>query len=138
VIHVHKVNLTKDGKTESFYDSVSTDASGFLLNGAYQPTIVMRPGEVQNWHFINTASFYPFNPVLDEHTMLLYAKNGNVLDQRVKPINLATSSNYESNDVVNSQQWPGNVLYPGNRQLRHHQSQSYAGHLLPSVSESGV
>lgn len=115
VIHVHKVTLNQEGKTESFYDSVNATASSFLLNGAYQPTIVMRPGEVQNWHFINTASFYPFNPVLDEHTMLLYAKDGNVLDQKFKPVNLATSSNYASDGVINSQQWPGNVLYPGNR-----------------------
>lgn len=115
VIHVHKVTLGPDGKTESFYDSLNASASAFLLNGAYQPTIVMRPGEVQNWHFINTASFYPFNPVLDEHTMLLYAKDGNVLDQRFKPINLATSSDYATDGVVNNQQWPGNVLYPGNR-----------------------
>ena len=115
VIHVHKVNLNQDGKTDSFYDSLSSDASAFLLNGAYQPTIVMRPGEVQNWHFINTASFYPFNPVLDEHTMLLYAKDGNVLDQKFKPVNLATSGDYATNGIVNAQQWPGNVLYPGNR-----------------------
>jgi FtsP/CotA-like multicopper oxidase with cupredoxin domain len=115
VIHVHKVALDKDGKTESFYDSVNAEASAFLLNGAYQPTIVMRPGEVQNWHFINTASFYPFNPVLDGHTMLLYAKDGNVLDQRFKSVNLATSTEHLNGSVVNSQKWPGNVLYPGNR-----------------------
>ena len=116
VIHVHKVTLNKDGKTESFYDSVNSDASAFLLNGAYQPTIVMRPGEVQNWHFINTASFYPFNPVLDDHTMLLYARDGNVLDRTFKSVNLATSTEHTSSaGVVNNQKWPGNVLYPGNR-----------------------
>ena len=109
VMHVHKVNLNKDGKTDSFYDSITTDASGFLLNGAYQPTIVMRPGEVQNWHFINTASFFPFNPVLDEHTLLHYAKDGNVFAQKFKPINLETSSQF------GNQQWPGNAMYPGNR-----------------------
>lgn len=115
VIHVHKVNLDKDGKTESFYDSLNSPTSSFLLNGAYQPTIVMRPGEVQNWHFINTASFYPFNPVLDDHTMLLYAKDGNVLDRKFRPINLGTSGDHVSGSTVNNQKWPGNVLYPGNR-----------------------
>ena len=109
VMHVHKINLTKDGKTESFYDSITTASSAFLLNGAYQPTIVMRPGEVQNWHFINTASFYPFNPVLDEHTLLAYARDGNVFDRKFKPINRATSTQ------LGNQQWPGNVLYPGGR-----------------------
>lgn len=109
VIHVHKVNLNADGKTESFYDSVNTDSSAFLLNGAYQPTIVMRPGEVQNWHFINTASFYPFNAVLDEHTLWHYAKDGNVFAQKFKPINKETSTQFDN------QHWPGNAIYPGNR-----------------------
>lgn len=108
VIHVHKVSL-KDGKTESFYDSSGADASAFLLNGAYQPTIVMRPGEVQNWHLLNTASFYPFNPVLDDHTLLAYAKDGNVFDRKFKSINKATSTQF------GNQQWPGNALYPGGR-----------------------
>lgn len=115
VIHVHKLTLNDAGKIDSFYDSLKAAASAFVLNGAYQPTIVMRPGEVQNWHFINTASFYPFNPVLDEHTLLLYARDGNVFDQKFKPINLATSGDYATNGVVNNQQWPGNALYPGNR-----------------------
>jgi FtsP/CotA-like multicopper oxidase with cupredoxin domain len=114
VIHVHKLTAI-NGKIDSFYDSLKADASGFLLNGAFQPTIVMRPGEVQNWHFINTSSFYPFNPVLDDHTMLLYAKDGNVLDQKFKPVNLATSTEHSTGGVVNNQKWPGNVLYPGNR-----------------------
>jgi FtsP/CotA-like multicopper oxidase with cupredoxin domain len=108
-IHVHKVNLNKDGKTESFYDSVLTDTSAWLLNGAFQPTIVMRPGEVQNWHFINTASFYPFNPLLDGHTMLFYAKDGNVFDRKFKPIDRSTAAAFDN------QHWPGNAMYPGNR-----------------------
>ena len=109
VIHVHKVNLTEDGKTESFYDSINAKNSAFLLNGAYQPTIVMRPGEVQNWHFINTASFYPFNPVLDDHTLNAYARDGNVFDRKFKPLNRETSTQFAN------QQWPGNALYPGGR-----------------------
>ena len=108
-IHVHKVNLNQAGKTDSFYDSVMTDSSAFLLNGAFQPTIVMRPGEVQNWHFINTASFYPFNPLLDDHTMLMYAKDGNAFRGPFKPVNKETSTGFSN------QQWPGNALYPGNR-----------------------
>jgi len=109
VIFVHKVNLNKDGKTESFYDTITTATSAFLLNGAYQPTIVMRPGEVQNWHFVNSASFYPFNPVLDDHTLLNYAKDGNPFDQKFKPIDKATSTQF------GNQQWPGNAIYPGGR-----------------------
>lgn len=108
VIHVHKLNLN-DGRTDSFKDSVNAPTSAFLLNGAYQPTIVMRPGEVQNWHLINTSSFYPFNPVLDEHTLWAYAKDGNVYDRRFKPINAENSGQFDDAN------WPGNALYPGNR-----------------------
>lgn len=113
VIHVHKVSLDAAGKTESFYDSVKNDASAFLLNGAYQPTIVMRPGEVQNWHFINAASFYPFNPLLDGHTLQAYARDGNVYDRTFKPINQSTVTTAAI--PINAQQWPGGTLYPGGR-----------------------
>jgi FtsP/CotA-like multicopper oxidase with cupredoxin domain len=109
VIFVHKVTLNAQGKTESFYDTIVSDFSGFLLNGAYQPTIVMRPGEVQNWHFINSNSFFPFNPVLDEHTLWAYARDGNVFDRKFKPFNAATSENFSD------QNWPGNAIYPGGR-----------------------
>lgn len=109
VLHVHKLNLNGDGRTDSFKDSVESPTSGFLLNGAYQPTIVMRPGEVQNWHLINTASFYPFNPVLDDHTLWAYAKDGNVYDRRFKPMNADNAGQFDD------AHWPGNALYPGNR-----------------------
>ena len=69
----------------------------------------MRPGEVQNWHFVNSASFFPFNPVLDGHTLWHYAKDGNVFDRRFRPINRETSTQF------GNQQWPGNALYPGAR-----------------------
>lgn len=109
VIFVHKVNLNEAGRTDSFKDSVNAPTSAFLLNGAYQPTIVMRPGEVQNWHMINSSSFYPFNPVLDDHTLWAYAKDGNVYDRLFKPINAGNSAEFTDAN------WPGNALFPGNR-----------------------
>ena len=109
VIFVHKLGLTAVGKTESFYDSLNAPASNFLLNSAYQPTLVMRPGEVQSWHFINSASFFPFNPLLDGHTLQSYARDGNAFAGVFKPVNTTTSAQF------GNQQWPGNTLYPGNR-----------------------
>ncbi len=109
IMFVHKVTLTAQGTTESFYDSLNSAESAWLLNGAYQPTIVMRPGEVQNWHFINSASFFPFNPLLDGHTLLDYARDGNVFNGVFKPFNAATSTQF------GNQQWPGNAIYPGGR-----------------------
>jgi FtsP/CotA-like multicopper oxidase with cupredoxin domain len=109
VIFVHKVSLDANGKTESFYDSLSADTSAFMLNGVFQPTIVMRPGEVQNWHFINAASRYPFNPVLDDHTLLAYARDGNVFNKAFKPIDSVSAANFDN------QNWPTTVLYPGGR-----------------------
>ncbi|WP_051237071.1 multicopper oxidase family protein [Ottowia thiooxydans] len=109
VIFVHKVSLNEAGRTDSFKDSVNAPTSAFMLNGAYQPTIVMRPGEVQNWHLINSSSFYPFNPVLDDHTFWAYAKDGNVYDRQFKPINAGNANQFTDAN------WPGNALYPGNR-----------------------
>lgn len=109
VIHVQKLTVTDEGTMESFKDSVNAPASAFVLNGAYQPTIVMRPGEVQNWHLINTSSFYPFNPVLDGHTLWAYAKDGNVFERQFKPMNAENSGQFDDAN------WPGNALYPGNR-----------------------
>jgi FtsP/CotA-like multicopper oxidase with cupredoxin domain len=109
VIHVHKLNLNKDGRTDSFKGSVEDPPSAFLLNGAYQPTIVMRPGEVQNWHLVNTAAFFPFNPVLDGHTLWGYAKDGNVYDRQFKAMHAGNAAQFDD------AHWPGNALYPGNR-----------------------
>ncbi len=46
-IFVHKLVLNDEGRVDSFYDSLITRRSAFLLNGAAQPTMVMRPGQVQ-------------------------------------------------------------------------------------------
>ena len=109
VMFVHKVSLDAAGKTETFYDSLLADPSAFLLNGAYQPTLTMRPGEVQNWHFINSAVFFPFDPVLDGHTLNAYARDGNPFDGLYKPFTLANSTDFSN------QRWPGNAIYPGGR-----------------------
>src|SRR5690606_17156308 len=87
VMFVHRANLSNEGRSDSLYDYISNDNSAFLLNGAYQPTIVMRPGEIQNWHFLNSDVFYPFNPVLDEHTLWHYARDGNAFARYYRPIN---------------------------------------------------
>lgn len=108
VIHVHKLTLNADNRTDAFIDTFAR-ASAFLLNGVHQPTIVMRPGEVQNWHLINAASFYPFNPVLDGHTLWAYARDGNVFDRSFKPMNADNAL------LFDDAHWPGNAIYPGNR-----------------------
>lgn len=109
VIFVHKMNLNAQGRSDTFYDAMVSKPTAFMLNGAYQPTIVMRPGEVQNWHFVNSDSFYPFNPMLDGHTLWHYARDGNVFAGKYRPINLETSTQFAG------RHWPGNLMYPGNR-----------------------
>ncbi|WP_323012114.1 multicopper oxidase family protein [Castellaniella sp.] len=109
VIFVHRLNLSDGGRSDNLYDYVNNKNSAFMLNGVYQPTIVMRPGEIQNWHFLNSDVFYPFNPVLDEHTLWQYARDGNSFDRVFRPVNAATSVQ------MDGRHWPGNVLYPGNR-----------------------
>lgn len=109
VIFVHRLNLSDAGRSDNLYDYAKNKNSAFMLNGAYQPTIVMRPGEIQNWHFLNSDVFYPFNPVLDDHTLWQYARDGNTFDRVFRPVNAATSTQ------VDGRLWPGNILYPGNR-----------------------
>jgi FtsP/CotA-like multicopper oxidase with cupredoxin domain len=109
IIFVHKLTLNAQGRTDSFYDSLQGNDSGFLLNGAYQPTLVMRPGEVQIWHFINSGFFYGFNPVLDGHTMQAFARDGNTFAKRFQAIDAGNSADFSN------QRWPGNAIYPGGR-----------------------
>jgi FtsP/CotA-like multicopper oxidase with cupredoxin domain len=109
IIFVHKLTLNAQGRTDSFYDALRGNDSGFLLNGAYQPTLVMRPGEVQVWHFINAAVFYGFNPLLDGHTMQAFARDGNTFAKRFQAIDASTSADFSN------QRWPGNAIYPGGR-----------------------
>ena len=115
VIFVHKLALNQDGRTDSFNDSTANRASDFVLNGAYQPTLVMRPGEVQIWHFLNVASFYPFNPVLDGHTMQAFARDANVFDRVFAPVDASTAPLLLADGQVDAPHWPGNALYPGGR-----------------------
>ncbi len=115
VIFVHKLALNQEGRTDSFNDSTASRASDFVLNGAHQPTLVMRPGEVQIWHFLNVASFYPFNPVLDGHTMQAFARDANVFDRVFAPVDASTAPLLLADGQVDAPHWPGNALYPGGR-----------------------
>jgi FtsP/CotA-like multicopper oxidase with cupredoxin domain len=89
------------GKLESFADVASPSAEPpFLINGVRRPRLVMRSGEVQNWHFINAAISTFLNLSLDQHALHLYSHDGNT---RPKLLTLAP-------DPVN-----GLVVAPGNR-----------------------
>lgn len=116
VIFVHKHNLTSAGRTDSLRDVSEPEPSGFLLNGVSQPTIVMRPGEVQIWYFINSASFYHFNPVLDGHTLQVFARDGDPIPEGYRPINSDTVTKFKNgNWDKNLQEWPGTFASPGSR-----------------------
>jgi FtsP/CotA-like multicopper oxidase with cupredoxin domain len=49
----------------------------FLINGVRRPRLVMRRGEVQNWHFINAGIFKFVNLSLDKHALNVYSLDGN-------------------------------------------------------------
>lgn len=119
IIFVHKHNLSAEGRMDDFYESVESPLSSFLLNGAFQPTLMMRPGEVQVWHFINSATFFPFNPCLDGHDMQAFARDGDPFDKRFLTVNAGTAAEFVGSDKTwpagGNQRWPGGVLYPGGR-----------------------
>lgn len=109
VMFVHKTFVDPTTRIDGLNDAMSTDASDFLVNGTYQPTLVMRPGEVQKWHFINADIFFPFSPVLDEHTLWAYARDGNVYQGRFRALSAETAGKPDN------QHWPGNDIFPGAR-----------------------
>jgi FtsP/CotA-like multicopper oxidase with cupredoxin domain len=90
-----------EGRLESFSQVASPTAERpFRVNGVRCPRLVMRPGEVQKWRFLNAGVANFLNLSLDAHPMHLYAFDGNprVTLKRIEP---ARSE--------------GLVLAPGNR-----------------------
>ena len=87
--------------------SVPTGEPPFLINGVRRPRLVMRRGEVQNWHFLNTAIFKFLNLSLDGHPLNIYSLDGNTLRQ-LKPVGPITPD-------PTSFRTEGIVLAPGNR-----------------------
>lgn len=91
-----------NGKLESFVDVASPNAEPpFLINGVRRPRLVMRRGEVQNWHFINAAISKFLNLSLDQHALHLYSHDGNPRSK------LLSMPSHPQN---------GLVLAPGNRE----------------------
>ena len=78
----------------------------FLVNGVRRPKLVMRRGEVQNWHFINAAIFKFVNLSLDGHALNVYGLDGNPRSALLPVGPFAVPA---TNNVT------GVVLAPGNR-----------------------
>lgn len=87
--------------------SVPSGEPPFLINGVRRPRLVMRRGEVQNWHFVNAAVFKFLNLSLDDHALNLYSFDGNTRSQ-LKPVGPLTPD-------PDSFKQEGIVLAPGNR-----------------------
>ena len=79
----------------------------FLINGVRRPRLVMRRGEVQNWHFVNAAIFKFVNLSLDGHPLNIYSFDGNPRSQ-LKPVGPITPD-------PSSFKQEGIVLAAGNR-----------------------
>jgi len=67
------------GIVESFTQVTDDPANetDWLINGVRRPRILMRRGEVQNWHFINASLLKFLNLSLDGHALHLYSTDGN-------------------------------------------------------------
>ena len=97
-----------NGALESFTQvaRVPLVEPAFLINGVRRPRLVMRRGEVQNWHFINAAIFKFANLCLDGHALNVYSLDGNSRGglKPVGPFAMPAPTNAT-----------GVVLAPGNR-----------------------
>lgn len=87
-------------------NSVPTVEPPFLINGVRRPRLVMRRGEVQNWHFVNAAIFKFLNLSLDGHPLNIYSFDGNPRSQ-LKPVGPITPDGTFKQEGI--------VLAPGNR-----------------------
>lgn len=110
-IFAHKLTVTEQGRVDTLEDSFAS-ASAFLLNGVHQPTLVMRPGEVQHWHLLNPTSFYPIYPVLEGHDLHVHARDGNDFDGFYEVMNEARIGRTNRDFLAD---WPGGRIYPGGR-----------------------
>lgn len=96
------------GVLESF-SQVANNPSGepaFLVNGVRRPRLVMRRGEVQNWHFVNGAIFNFLNLSLDGHVLNVYSQDGNTRSALLAVAPIASGATGLPQGVV---------LAPGNR-----------------------
>jgi FtsP/CotA-like multicopper oxidase with cupredoxin domain len=77
-----------------------------LINGVRRPRLVMRRGEVQNWHLINASIFKFVNLSLDNHALHVYGLDGNPRERSTQsgPFPIPAPPNTT-----------GVVLAPGNR-----------------------
>lgn len=68
-----------NGRLESFSQVTDTPDTEppFLVNGVRRPRLVLRRGEVQNWHFVNAGIFRYLNLSLDAHVLNVYGYDGN-------------------------------------------------------------
>ncbi len=64
------------GLVEDFPSNAPPDENVVTLNGYLQPILVMRPGEVQRWHFVNALSGRILRLYLEGHSLNLYAIDG--------------------------------------------------------------
>jgi FtsP/CotA-like multicopper oxidase with cupredoxin domain len=64
--------------------SASAERATTLVNGQLQPTLKMRPGELQLWRLANISSDTWYRVALDGHTLYVLAEDGNT-SPRLKP-----------------------------------------------------
>ncbi|HZS00243.1 MAG TPA: multicopper oxidase domain-containing protein, partial [Chloroflexota bacterium] len=80
---IHQIQLSGRGGT---VQQVSPQTPQFLIhtvNGQYQPTIHMAPGQTQRWRLANTSADGTVVVFLEGHTFNLIATDGNTLSQPV-------------------------------------------------------
>ncbi|MGE4335705.1 MAG: multicopper oxidase family protein [Pigmentiphaga sp.] len=66
-----------NGELADFASVMAASETPFIINGVRRPRLLMRPGEVQRWRFINAAVSSYLNLGLDGHDLHLIGHDGN-------------------------------------------------------------
>jgi FtsP/CotA-like multicopper oxidase with cupredoxin domain len=89
------------------FNSQSAASRYRLINGHYQPTITLRPGETQRWRLANVCSDDFFLLALSGHNMYQIAGDGNAFKESVPLQNLLLAPAERAEVLIQASSTPG-------------------------------
>jgi FtsP/CotA-like multicopper oxidase with cupredoxin domain len=110
ILYLQSSQFDSNGSMVPF-DQQSAMTRMRTVNGQYQPTIAIQPGETQRWRIANASSDDFFLLHLQDHTLHVIAKDGNPYD-RVVPVDQVLLAPAERVEVlVQASSTPGSYQF---------------------------